>query len=175
MPRREPAALLITGTVGAGKTTTAAAIGDLLGEQGIPHAVLDLDWLRRAWPQPAADPFQLELELRNLAGVAANMREAGAERLVLAGVLEQEAVRARYAAAVGVPLVVCRLRVDLDRVRRRLVARHEPGRERDWHLARSVELDGILSAGRIGDAVVDVAEEPPAAVAARVLAAVGWT
>jgi polynucleotide 5'-kinase involved in rRNA processing len=34
-------ALLITGTVGVGKTTTARVIGEQLQKLGIPHAVID--------------------------------------------------------------------------------------------------------------------------------------
>ena len=95
------AALLVTGTVGAGKTTTVQAIGDVLGERGVSHAVIDLDWLRRAWPPPRDDPFQQALELRNLAAVARTYLDAGAVRLVLAGVLEDPADRAGYEEAVG--------------------------------------------------------------------------
>ncbi|GAA2556544.1 hypothetical protein GCM10010435_29020 [Winogradskya consettensis] len=43
-------ALLITGTVGAGRTTMAEALGDLLIEDAIPLAIIDVDWLRRSWP-----------------------------------------------------------------------------------------------------------------------------
>nr|WP_220093533.1 zeta toxin family protein [Flexivirga caeni] len=47
-----PRTLLITGTVGAGKTTTAYAVGDLLRARELPHAVIDLDELHRLWPAP---------------------------------------------------------------------------------------------------------------------------
>ncbi|MFC4014213.1 hypothetical protein ACFOY2_43795 [Nonomuraea purpurea] len=101
-------ALLITGTVGAGKTASADALGDLLTDAGVPNAVIDLDWLRRAWPAPPDDPFQSALTLRNLGAVTANFLEAGAERLILAGVIESREERLRHEAALGVPLTVCR-------------------------------------------------------------------
>ena len=85
----EAAALLITGTVGAGKTSVAEAAGELLAERRTPHAVIDLDGLRRFWPAPEDDPFSLGLTLRNLRDVARNFLNAGARRLVLAGVVEQ--------------------------------------------------------------------------------------
>jgi adenylylsulfate kinase-like enzyme len=47
-----PRALLLTGTVGIGKTTVAVAVGDLLREREVANAVVDLDELRRAWPSP---------------------------------------------------------------------------------------------------------------------------
>ena len=40
-------ALLLTGTVGVGKTSVAAAVGDLLRERRVANAVVDLDELRR--------------------------------------------------------------------------------------------------------------------------------
>jgi hypothetical protein len=106
-------ALLVTGTVGAGKSVTADMIGSLLQARLVPHAIIDLDEIRRRWPAPPDDPFDFELELRNLQPVATNYLAAGARRLVMAGVCESRKDRDRLAAAVGVPLVVCRLRVPL--------------------------------------------------------------
>ncbi|NAZ80991.1 hypothetical protein GTR02_04075 [Kineococcus sp. R8] len=172
-----PGALLITGTVGAGKTTTAGAVGALLREDGVPHAVVDLDALCHAWPSPDGDPFHLRLQLANLRAVASNHRAAGAVRLVLAGVLEDPDVRRRYAEAVGVGLAVCRLRPDLAVVRARLQGRHrEDPAGLDWHLRRSGELDRILEDAGVGDVVVAVrAHQTPDDVARAVTRAVGWT
>jgi len=106
VPNRPPtaqAAVLITGTVGSGKTTTAWAVADLLRHDRVPHAVIDVDALRSAWPSPDGDPFHLELALANLRDVARHHRAAGADRLVLADVLEDPSVRARYEEALGVP------------------------------------------------------------------------
>jgi adenylylsulfate kinase len=119
-----PAALLITGTVGVGKTTTAEAVGALLREGATPYAVIDLDTLRNAWPSPRTDPFNEHLMLANLHAVAHNHLSAGAVRLVLAGVLEDPARRPLYDEAVGAPLTVCRLRLDLIEVAARLRRRH---------------------------------------------------
>ncbi|GIG34901.1 zeta toxin family protein [Cellulomonas pakistanensis] len=174
-PAAAPAALLLTGTVGAGKSTTAAHVGELLAGRGVPHAVVDLDELRRSWPAPPGDPFQQDLELENLAAVAAVYRRRGAVRFVLAGVLEDAASRAAYAAAVGVPLVVCRLRLAVPAVRDRLNARHAGYPSvLEWHRHRAGELHDILERARVEDHVVDVAGLAPAAVAAAVLRAVGW-
>lgn len=171
----EPGALLLTGTVGAGKSTTADHVGELLAERGVPHAVVDLDELRRSWPAPPGDPFQQDLELENLRAVAGVYRRRGAARLVLAGVLEDRAARAAYAEAVGVPLTVCRLRLDVPAVRDRLDVRHAGHPSvLAWHRHRAGELHAILEDARVEDAVVDVEGLAPAEVAAAVLRAVGW-
>jgi hypothetical protein len=169
------AALLLTGTVGVGKTTTAAAVGQVLAARGVPHAVIDLDELRRAWPAPTGDPFQQKLELENLRAVAATYRRRGARRLVLAGVLERAADRARYQDAVGAALTVCRLRVALPTVRARLERRHGDDDEaRRWHLHRSGELEAVLAEAGVEDHLVDVDGMDAPAVARAVLRATGW-
>lgn len=167
-----PTALLITGTVGSGKTSVAGRAADLLAADGVAHAVIDLDELGRAWPAPAGDPFNLELELRNLAAVARTYLAAGASRLLLAGVVETRAARRRYEQAVPVPLRVVRLDVDLTVVRSRLARRHadDPAGLR-WHLDRAGELDAILRAARVEDATVPASAGTLDQVAAAVLAA----
>src|SRR5690349_1238831 len=142
-----PAALLLIGTVGSGKTTTAAAIGDVLSGARVPHAVIDLDELRRSWPAPPGDPFQQTLELANLRAVARVYARHGADRLVLAGVVEQRDDRALYEDAVGMPLSICRLRLALPAVHDRLDRRHQAhDAAREWHRHRAGELDAVLDA-----------------------------
>ena len=167
-------ALFLNGTVGAGKTTTADGIGAILRRHDRSHAIIDLDWLRNAWPSPADDPFHTELELANLAAVTRNFVRAGAERLILAGVIESAADRRRYEEALAMPLTVCRLILPLSTLRSRIIARHPPGAERDWHLARTGELHAILDAAQVDDVTVTIDDEPPEAVAALVLSASGW-
>ncbi|WP_206343142.1 adenylate kinase family protein [Streptomyces mesophilus] len=170
-----PQAVLITGTVGVGKTSVADAVGDRLAEAGAPHGVVDLDRLCQVWPAPAGDPFNSRVLLRNVRAVAGTYLESGARRLVLAGVAEsRDEVRA-LAEAVGVPLTVCRLEAQLPVVRERLRARHTDDPEGlRWHLDRSGELAGILDAAHVADCSVDAARRTVTEVAEAVLRAVGW-
>jgi adenylylsulfate kinase-like enzyme len=168
-------AVLVTGTVGSGKTSVADAVGDLLAEAKIANAVLDVDWLRRAWPCPPGDPFNNGIALRNVRAVARNYVEAGVLRLVLASVVESRAERDAYQAALGVPLTVCRLRVDLSTVRQRLVRRHENDVSGlRWHLNRSGELERIFQRAGVEDVAVEASAGSIHEVAQAVMAAVGW-
>jgi len=167
-------AIFINGSVGAGKTTTAVEIGRILERRGIPHALIDLDGLRSAWPAPDGDPFNSDLELSNLAAVASNYRASGIERFVLAGVIEHQSMRSRYEDAVGGPVIICRLVLPVPLLLTRLAERHEPGEDLDWHLQRAAELDAILASARVDDVVVEVGADGPADVAERVLAEIGW-
>ncbi|WP_079166422.1 AAA family ATPase [Streptomyces oceani] len=123
--RRGARSLLINGTVGVGKTTAAEAVGGLLAKDGVPHAVLDLDWLRQSWPAPPGDRFNFTMLLRNVRSVAGNYLDAGATRLVLAGVIEHQYERKQLADAVGADLTVCWLRAEPSVLRQRLARRHD--------------------------------------------------
>ncbi|MGW3741403.1 AAA family ATPase [Streptomyces sp. NPDC005146] len=171
----EARAILITGTVGAGKTSVAGAAGDLLTGAGVPNAVIDMDWLCRTWPAPADDRFNFALLLRNLRCMVGNYLDAGVTRLVLAGVVEDAEDRKQCEQAVGVGLSVCRLRVELPVVRQRLSRRHadEPEALR-WHLDRSGELDGVLDRSRVEDFTFDATHHRVDEAAASVLEAAGW-
>ena len=147
-------ALLITGPVGVGKTTVAEAVGDRLAGAGVPHAVIDLDWLSSCWPPPADDPFHFELQLRNLEAVVRNYVEAGVQRIVLAGVVESREDRARYASVIGGRLSVCRLKADLPVIRERLARRHHGEAELRWHVERAEELEQLYTSSWIEDYVV---------------------
>ena len=76
--------LLITGTVGSGKTSVLLEIGEALGRDGRPYAIVDLDWL--AWLRPSAQSGATVqgVLIENLAHVAGTFRAAGVERLALA-------------------------------------------------------------------------------------------
>ncbi len=64
--------MLLTGSVGSGKTTTADWVAGQLGAMGVEHAVIDLDAIRRFWPTPTGDRYGFEMELRNLAPLVSN-------------------------------------------------------------------------------------------------------
>lgn len=155
MPGGRMRCVFLNGTVGAGKTSVAQAAAALLANDGVPHAVIDLDWLRVAWPAPAGDPFNRNLELANLAVMVANFRAAGPAILILAGVIEGSAQRLQYEQALGSPLLTIRLDASLTTVRNRLRRRHDildPAL--GWHLHRAGQLQSILEEEGTDDAVV---------------------
>jgi len=170
-----PRALLLNGTVGVGKSTIAAAVAGLLSGRGVPNAYLDMDELRRMWPAPDDDPFNSALSITNLSSLATNFLRAGVQRLVVAGVVETEGELAGYSSAVGVPVVVGRLRVEADVLAARLEARHSDAAERGWHLRRAPELDRILDLAHLDDHSIDVSTSTVLEAAGEVLDLVGWT
>jgi broad-specificity NMP kinase len=154
-------AVLLTGTVGAGKTTTMHALGALLAERGIAHALVDADAVRLLHPASPDDPFQQALELAVL---------------VVAAVVEHVDDVPRYADALGArDLLVVRLTVDAHSGEARLRSRHADDPDGlAWHRARAPELAAILARAELGGATVDTTSRTTAEVAALVAAHAGW-
>lgn len=165
--------LLVTGTVGAGKTTIAWELNDALGELKIPNAAIDLDGLTAQWPQ--SSKWNTDLMFENLALLWPNYQAHGVTHLVLAHVFEDGTDLDRYRAAVpSAAITVVRLvspheiRVD------RLLARMPPGPSRDWHLHRTGELEGILEGAAYEDFTVDNGDRPVREVALEILRRARW-
>lgn len=166
--------LVITGTVGVGKTTTGVAISDILDHQGIAHALIDQDMLRWSTPRPVDDPFNIAVGLRNLAAVWANYRDAGAERLILVDVVETGDELAGYHAAIpDATIQVVRLTALLPAILRRLEGR-ESEASLAWHQRRAPELIAIMDRNRVGDLQVDTEGRASSAIAHEILRRAGW-
>lgn len=172
--------LVVNGTMGAGKTTVAAAIHDLLGERGARSGYIDADHLCQVNPAPASDPFNQALMFDNLTAVASNYRARGYGLMVVARVVEDSDERERweqaFSADAGVAEVtIVRLDAPED-VRLARIAEREPeGYWREWGSARTVELAAILDTLDLDDAVVDnTGDRDRLEVAAEVLDRIGW-
>lgn len=171
--------LVINGAMGAGKTATASAVRDVLGDAGVRVAFIDADALCQARPEPATDPYQQHLLMLTLAALAPVYRARGFGCVVIARVVEDPEDRERYArvfaCAVG-PAQVSVVRVSAsDETRMERIAAREPnGRWRDFAVARSRELDEILDDLDLDDGVVTTDATPREEVARQVLDVAGW-
>lgn len=167
--------IFLNGTVGAGKTTVAHCLGSALRKAGIPHAVIDLDAIRCAWPAPDGDRFNQALELQNLTSLVENYSRAGIRTIVMAGVIEDAAEIPRYRRALGgMPLTICRLTAPPAELRTRLVTRHEGDpKGLKWHVHRSAELNDILEEHTLEHFAVETTGRSPEVVAIEVLRLMG--
>lgn len=144
MQREVVPAVLVTGTVGSGKTAIADEIAVLLYEQSIQHALIDLDWLCQLYPAPAEDPYREDLMLRNLAAIWPNYRAEGLEYLVLARVIEHREHLSRYKAVIPeADIKVLRVHAPPNLVQERL-RRREVESFYDHLWQRSQELSEIF-------------------------------
>lgn len=171
---RSTPVLVINGTIGSGKTTVLGEISDLLNEANVPHAAVDFDALTQVFPRDYSDAFGWRIGARNLEAIWDNAQRAGAERLVLASVIEnRDELDLIRGAVPNARLFVCRLDAPTETLVRR-VRRREVGSGRARHLDRAVELAAKLQAGEVDDLVIDTMGRPVRAIAAEILEACGW-
>lgn len=172
-PMRPVPVLVITGAVGAGKSTIAAEVFRLLRETGVASAFVDLAALCNAWPPPPDDPWNERLVHANLACMWSYLAAAGARCLVVCRVLEARSLLRHIAAAVpGAQITVIRLQAPLSLLHARVRAREagDPG----WYLEAATYLAGKLETAGVEDHTVDNDGRPPGEVAAEVLRVAGW-
>lgn len=175
LPAAGTRVLLVSGSLGAGKTATAEAVGRALRAREVPHAFVDLDALAWVWPTPPEDPFAQGLALESLAAIAPGLRVRGYRHVVLARVVESAEERELYEEALdGADVVIVRVTADEETRVARLSARERDEPARSWHLSRTVELEEELTATALDDAVVDTTDLTPTQAAAQVLAAARW-
>jgi hypothetical protein len=161
--------LVISGSMGSGKTTVLGEASDVLEQEGVAHAVIDLDAIATV-----GLPNASELVYRNLSALYENIRRAGLRHLLVAEAIETADERARlHAAMPGAALVICRLTADVATMERRLRVR-EPGLKQDRFVARAAELERILAATRLEDFSVENDARSVTAVARDVLVGAGW-
>ncbi len=165
--------LLITGTVGAGKSTVTTEINDVLALLEVPNAAVDLDAL--VWQWPSSSQWNEDLAFDNLAALWQNYRSHGATHLVLARVLEHRDELDRYRAAIpDAAISVCRLLAPEELRRERVGARMPAGESRDWHLRRTAELEAVLDSRQVEDFTVDNGVRPVREVALEIVTRAGW-
>jgi len=164
--------LVISGSMGSGKTTVLGEISDLLTTAGIAHAAINLDALGIVHaPGVTSD----DLAYRNLAAVWHNYAGAGIEKLVIAEAIDTPEKLERIREAVpGANLVVCRLRAPIATMQQRVRVR-EPVLRQSELVARVVELDAMLDRAHLEDFAIDNGEDHSITdVAREMLARAGW-
>jgi predicted kinase len=171
--------LVVNGAMGAGKTATASAIRDALGDAGVRVAFIDADALCQATPEPSNDPYQQHLLLLGLSALAPIYRTRGYGCVVVARVVEDPDDRERYARAFASragPAQVSVVRVTATEETRtdRITAREPAGRWREFGLDRSRELDEILESLDLDDGVVPTDSVSREEAARQALDVAGW-
>lgn len=166
------ALLIITGSMGAGKTTVLFEASDILASRNIPHAAIDLDALGTAHlPAGVQDK---ELMYRNLRCVWENYAQVGLKRLLVARAIEnreeleccREAVRAENVA-------VCRMTASIQTMEVRVRSR-EAGALQNSFVARVTELNALLDRARLEDFALSNENRSATDTALEILTRSGW-
>lgn len=165
-------AIIFTGPVGSGKSSTAKALAELLEHNDISCALIDVDALHWFHPTPVGDPFGSEVGFRHLTQMTDTWRELDIPLLILADVIEESAEDHQQCMP-DYPVRVIRLDVAFDRLEARLRSR-ESESQVPWHLDRARELQQIMERNAIGDLVVSVSDESPEEIAQQVARELGF-
>ena len=164
--------LIITGSMGAGKTAVLAEAGDILALRDISYAAIDVDSLALAHLSSAARTDAVMYA--NLRCVCNNYADAGVRRFLLARALEDHAQLELCRQAVpATHTVVCRLTASLRTMQQRITMR-EPGVMQGQFVARVAELNRALDRARLEDFTVDNENRSLSEVALEVLVKAGW-
>jgi len=164
--------LLITGSMGSGKTTVLSEASDILAIRNIPHASIDLDALGTAHlPPPVRDQ---QLMYRNLQSVWENYAHVGLTRLLLARAIEDRAELQRCRNAVpGAEIVICRLTASLKTMQDRVQSR-DIGTLQSTFIARVAKLNSILDRVHLEDFSLSNENRSVTDVAYEMLVHAGW-
>lgn len=167
-------AILLTGTVGVGKTTVLTELGELLERGEEPYALVDLDWLAWIRPAVATGATVTGVLCDNLRHVAATFRAAGVERIAFARATSDPGEIEGIREALGADrLAVIRLTAAPATIEARLRAR-DRGDQLTEHLLEATAFAAAAEASGIGDLVLATDTADAAAVARTAMAHAGW-
>lgn len=164
--------LIITGTMGAGKTAVLGEASDILGQRQVVHAAIDLDALGLAHLPSGARSDGVMYD--NLRSVWRNYAALGVRRFLVARAMEDRAqlklCRDMIPAA---NTVVCRLTAGIEAMQRRVQMR-ETGMSQAEYVARVGILNDILDRARLEDFGVTNENRSLTDVALEMLVKAGW-
>ena len=166
-----PRILVISGSMGAGKTTAMGEASDLLTARQIRHAAIDLDAISA---HVVPGEVARHLHQRNLAAIANNFLEAGVDVYLIAVAVDSGDVLADlHAAFDGAAIIVARLSASTQTMNARLRVR-EPGIRQAEFLERCRDLDHTLTVAGLDDFTVTNDHRSITAVAEELLTRAGW-
>jgi len=168
----QDALLIITGSMGSGKSTVLAEASDILTVRNIPHASIDLDALGNAH---LASPVQNnDLMYRNLRSVWNNYADAGLTRLLLARAMEgPKELECCLQAVPASNVVICRLTASMETMQDRVRGR-EIGALQTSFVARVTELNAILDNAHLEHFSLENENRSVTDVAQELLVRAGW-
>ena len=140
--------LWVCGTSGVGKSTVAWELFGRSARDRVATAYVDIDQLGMSFPPPADDETRDRIKALNLGGAVFTFRAAGAERIIVSGVIDPASAGMYVEALAGVRLTWCQLNVAPATLRERLVLRGWPPETIAYVLdyARALDASGFAHA-----------------------------
>jgi hypothetical protein len=164
--------LIITGSMGAGKSAVLAEASDILRLRYIPHAAIDLDALGLAHlPSSASND---DVMYRNLQCVCKNYSSLGVRRFLVARAMEDRIELELCRGVVSATkTIVCRLAASVETMQQRVKTRESGVLQREY-VARVAELNVTLDRARLEHFAVASEDRSLTEVAHELLQKAGW-
>jgi hypothetical protein len=164
--------LIITGSMGAGKTAVLAEASDILAPRHMAHAAIDLDALGLAHLPSSA--CKDDVMYRNLQSVCKNYSSLGVRRFLVARAMEDRSELELCRGVVSATsTIVCHLAASIETMQQRVKMR-ESGVSQRGYVARVAELNAILDRVRLEDFAVASECRSVTEVANEMLLKAGW-
>jgi hypothetical protein len=164
--------VIITGSMGAGKTSALGEASDILAQRHIAHAAIELDAFGFAYSPSISD--MRDMMYRNLRCVCTNYAAVEVNRVLLARAIEDRAELELCRSIVSATnTVVCRLTASIETMKQRVKIR-ELGIAQLDYVARVSELNSILDRARLEDFTVRNENRSVTGVAEEMLTKAGW-
>jgi hypothetical protein len=164
--------LIITGTMGAGKSAAMAEASDILSQRLIVHAAIDLDALGLAHLPSAARSDGVMYD--NLRSISRNYAALGVQRFLVARAIEDGAqLKLCREIIPAANTVVCRLTASIEAMKRRVQMRDSGISQREY-VARVATLNDILDRAGLEDFAVTNENRSLTDVALEMLVKAGW-
>jgi hypothetical protein len=164
--------LIITGSMGAGKTSVLGEASDILTRRQIAHAAIDVDALGLAY-LPATTRND-EAMYCNLRSIYTNYAALGVTRFLLSRAVESrselEIVRRSVSAT---DVTVCRLTASVETLELRVKMR-ESGISQQQYVSRVADLNAILDDAHLEDFALINENRALTEVAHDMLVRAGW-
>jgi dephospho-CoA kinase len=167
--------VVVTGTIGVGKTAIAMTMSEILHDLGIRHGLLEVDWLGEVYPPPDPDdPYSTRFAMSNLAAIWPHYLEVQISRAIVTMTIENhEELDALKAALSSADVTVIRLEASAE-TRAERIRRRELGALLDHFLVKTDPLARLMQSLEIGDLVIQNDGHKPQAVANEILTRLGW-
>jgi hypothetical protein len=164
--------LIVTGTMGAGKTAVLGEASNILAKRQVVHAAIDLDALGLAHLSSGAPSDGVMYE--NLRSIYGNYSAVGVQRFLLARAIEDD-IQLRLCRDIipAANTVVCRLTASIETMKRRVQMR-ESGISQREYVARVAKLNVILDRTGLEDFAIANEGRSLTDVALEMLVKAGW-
>jgi broad-specificity NMP kinase len=129
--------LILHGPPGAGKTSIAQTMSEILRQQNIVHAVIDLDYLAKIHPRK-----YIGIMYRNLASIWPNYLEISDVKVIIPTYLQKGELEVVMNAAPAKQTQVCEMLAPKDVLEERIKAREKSEFQIELHLNYLHQYDG---------------------------------